>query len=113
MSRDEMSAAFTEWNKTELDSYLIEITAEILKFEDTDGTPLVEKIRDTAGQKGTGKWTAVSSLDLGVPVTLIGEAVFARCLSALQPERVAASKVLKGPGPCGEVNRAFVNDLRD
>jgi len=83
--------------------------------EDTDGTPLVEKIRDTAGQKGTGKWTAVSSLDLGVPVTLIGEAVFARCLSALQPERVAASKVLKGPqtlAPPAD-RSAFINDLRD
>ena len=68
----------SEWNKGELDSFLIEITANILKFKDTDGSFLVEKIRDTAGQKGTGKWTAISALDCGVPVTLIGESVFAR-----------------------------------
>ena len=69
MSCDEMSAAFTEWNKTELDSYLIEITAEILKFKDADGTPLVEKISDTAGQKGTGKWTGIEALEHGMPPT--------------------------------------------
>lgn len=120
-----MSAVFAEWNEGVLDSFLIEITRDILAFEDADGTPLVEKIRDTAGQKGTGKWTAVSSLDLGVPVTLIGEAVFARCLSALQPERVAASQVLKGPkdlsdckAACEEVmspedRKSFICDLRD
>ncbi|XP_070562218.1 6-phosphogluconate dehydrogenase, decarboxylating-like isoform X2 [Ptychodera flava] len=97
MSPDEMSKVMTEWNKGELDSFLIEISANILKFKDTDGQPLVEKIRDAAGQKGTGKWTAISALDYGVPVTLIGESVFARCLSALQQERVEASKQLKGP----------------
>ncbi|XP_002737508.1 6-phosphogluconate dehydrogenase, decarboxylating-like [Saccoglossus kowalevskii] len=97
MTCDEMSEVFAEWNKGELDSFLIEITRDILKFKDTDGEPLVEKIRDAAGQKGTGKWTAISSLDKGIPVTLIGESVFARCLSALQQERVEASKQLKGP----------------
>ena len=75
MSCDEMSAVFKEWNKTELDSFLIEITTDILAFKDTDGKPLVEKIRDAAGQKGTGKWTAISALDKGMPVTLIGQFV--------------------------------------
>ena len=78
MSHDEMSAAMAEWNKGELDSFLIEISANILKYKDTDGSPLVEKIKDAAGQKGTGKWTAISALDMGMPVTLIGESVFAR-----------------------------------
>ena len=73
MSCDEMSKVFGEWNKTELDSFLIEITRDILAFKDTDGKPLVEKIRDAAGQKGTGKWTAISALDKGMPVTLIGQ----------------------------------------
>jgi 6-phosphogluconate dehydrogenase len=76
-----------------LDSYLIEITAEILAFKDEDGEPLIEKIKDTAGQKGTGKWTGISALDMGMPVTLIGEAVFARCLSALKEERTKAAKI--------------------
>lgn len=84
-------------NQGELDSYLIEITRDILKFKDTDGSPLVEKIMDKAGQKGTGKWTAINALDTGMPVTLIGEAVFARCLSALKDERIRASKILSGP----------------
>lgn len=97
LSHDEMAEVFTEWNKGELDSFLIEITRDILKFKDTDGSPLVEKIRDTAGQKGTGKWTGIDSLDRGIPVTLIGEAVYARCLSALKDERVRASKILDGP----------------
>ncbi|MEX0985903.1 MAG: decarboxylating NADP(+)-dependent phosphogluconate dehydrogenase [Bacteroidales bacterium] len=97
MNADEMHKVFAEWDKGELDSYLIEITAEILGFKDEDGEPLVEKILDTAGQKGTGKWTGISALDLGIPLTLIGEAVFARCLSALKDERVEASKVLTGP----------------
>uniref|UniRef100_A0A4W4HDT1 6-phosphogluconate dehydrogenase, decarboxylating n=1 Tax=Electrophorus electricus TaxID=8005 RepID=A0A4W4HDT1_ELEEL len=88
---------FDRWNKTELDSFLIEITANILKYRDTDGTHLLPKIRDSAGQKGTGKWTAISALEYGIPVTLIGEAVFARCLSSLKDERVLASKSLKGP----------------
>ncbi|KAF9174749.1 6-phosphogluconate dehydrogenase, decarboxylating [Mortierella sp. AD011] len=97
LSADELSDIFTEWNNGELDSYLIEITRDILKFKDTDGSPLVDHIKDTAGQKGTGKWTVVSALDTGSPVTLIGEAVFARCLSAIKSERVQASKILPGP----------------
>ncbi|KAJ2963886.1 hypothetical protein NQZ79_g1181 [Umbelopsis isabellina] len=97
LNHDEMAAVFEEWNKGELDSFLIEITRDILKFKDTDGSPLVEKIRDTAGQKGTGKWTAIDSLDRGIPVTLIGEAVYSRCLSALKEERTRASKILDGP----------------
>ena len=98
LSADELHEVFTEWNKGDLDSYLIEITAEIFAKKDDDGKPMVDKILDTAGQKGTGKWTGVSALDLGVPVTLIGEAVFSRCLSAMKDERVAASKILVGPG---------------
>jgi 6-phosphogluconate dehydrogenase len=94
---DELAEIFTEWNKGELDSFLIEISALIFGKKDEDGTPLVDKILDTAGQKGTGKWTVESALDLGMPVTLIGESVFARCLSAIKEERVAASKVLSGP----------------
>ena len=94
---DEMSAVFTDWNKGELDSFLIQITAEILAFKDTDGQPLVEKILDTAGQKGTGKWTVISSAELGQPVSLISEAVYARCISALKSERITASKILSGP----------------
>nr|CAD7426715.1 unnamed protein product [Timema monikensis] len=94
---DEMSKVFEEWNKGELDSFLIEITKDILKFKDKDGSFLVEKIRDSAGQKGTGKWTAIAALDYGVPVTLIGESVFSRCLSSLKDERKHASTVLKGP----------------
>ena len=97
LDADEMHLIFKEWNEGELDSYLIEITRDILKFKDTDGKPLVDKILDTAGQKGTGKWTAVAALDLGIPLTLIGEAVFSRCLSAVKNERVEASKILHGP----------------
>ncbi|XP_033221672.1 6-phosphogluconate dehydrogenase, decarboxylating [Belonocnema kinseyi] len=93
---EEMSKTFEEWNRGELDSFLIEITRDILKYRDAKGH-LLERIRDTAGQKGTGKWTAISALDYGVPVTLIGESVFARCLSALKTERVEASSVLTGP----------------
>ncbi|XP_032526777.2 6-phosphogluconate dehydrogenase, decarboxylating [Danaus plexippus] len=96
MEQDEMAQAFDEWNKGELDSFLIEITRDILKFKDADGKYLLPKIRDAAGQKGTGKWTGISALEYGVPVTLIGEAVFARCLSALKDERVTASKSLPG-----------------
>merc|ERR550519_973337 len=92
-----MSEIFNEWNKGELDSFLIEISANILKYKDTDGEPLVEKIRDAAGQKGTGKWTAISALTYGMPLTLIGESVFSRCLSSLKTERVTASKLLNGP----------------
>ncbi|KAI8388212.1 6-phosphogluconate dehydrogenase, decarboxylating [Radiomyces spectabilis] len=97
LSHDEMADVFEEWNKGELDSFLIEITRDILRYKDTDGKPLVEKIRDTAGQKGTGKWTGIDSLDRGIPVTLIGEAVYARCLSSLKDERTRASKILSGP----------------
>ena len=86
----EIAAVFDEWNKGELASFLIEITRDIMQYEDEDGC-LVERIRDVAGQKGTGKWTANSALDLGMPLTLIGEAVFARCLSAIKEERVAAA----------------------
>ena len=99
MSDDEMSEVFATWNKGVLDSFLIEITRDVLKYKDDDGKALVEKILDTAGQKGTGKWTAINALDLGMPVTLIGEAVFGRCLSALKGERGRASQVLKGPEP--------------
>ncbi len=97
MSHDEMGAVFKEWNKSELDSFLIEISANILEYKDTDGQPLVEKILDSAGQKGTGKWTAISALNYGMPVTLIGESVFARCLSSIKDERIKASKQLQGP----------------
>lgn len=97
LSGKEMSDVFAQWNKGVLDSFLIEITRDVLKYNDDDGNPLVEKILDSAGQKGTGKWTAINALDLGMPVTLIGEAVFARCLSSLKDERIRASKVLAGP----------------
>lgn len=98
MSNDEMSAAFGEWNGGKLDSYLIEITRDILAYRDEDGAAVVDVIVDSAGQKGTGKWTAVNALELGIPLTLIGEAVFSRFLSALKEERVAAAQVLHGPG---------------
>jgi len=97
LSEDEIAEIFNKWNKGVLDSFLIEITANILKFKDDDGEPVLTKILDQAGQKGTGKWTAVAALDAGMPVTLIGEAVFARCLSAIKGERVRASKVIAGP----------------
>jgi 6-phosphogluconate dehydrogenase len=114
MSADDMHQVFAEWNQGKLDSYLIEITRDILAFKDEDGRPLVEKILDAAGQKGTGKWTVISSLDTGIPLTLIGEAVMARSLSALKEERVAASKVLSGPTPTFDGDKtAFINDLRE
>jgi 6-phosphogluconate dehydrogenase len=111
---DQLSEVFLEWNKGELDSYLIEITAQIFAKKDDDGQPLIDKILDTAGQKGTGKWTAISALDLGQPVTLIGESVFARCLSALKDERVAASKVLQGPRKVVTISekKEFIEDVR-
>ena len=113
MTADEMQPVFAEWNKGELDSYLIEITSHILAFKDTDGQPLVDKILDVAGQKGTGKWTGISSMDLGIPITLIAEAVYARCISALKDERVAAAKKLKGPRRKISTDRAkFVEDIR-
>ncbi|MCK5078179.1 MAG: decarboxylating NADP(+)-dependent phosphogluconate dehydrogenase, partial [Calditrichia bacterium] len=114
MTSDEMHEVFKEWNEGELDSYLIEITRDIFAFKDSDGLPLVEKILDTAGQKGTGKWTATASLDTGVPLTLIGEAVYARCLSAIKEERVEASKILSGPQPKFEGDKKeFINDLKN
>ena len=97
MDADQMQKVFSEWNKGLLDSYLVEITANILGFKDDDGEPLINKIMDTAGQKGTGKWTGINALDLGIPLTLIGEAVFARCLSAKKDERVKAEAVIRGP----------------
>src|SRR5271154_787699 len=99
MSAEEMHDVFAEWNKGELDSYLIEITRDILAFKDTDGQPLVDKILDTAGQKGTGKWTVQNSAELGMPITLIAEAVYSRCVSAIKDDRVKAARKLKGPRP--------------
>jgi 6-phosphogluconate dehydrogenase len=99
MTADDMHQVFADWNTGDLDSFLIEITADILAYKDADGQPLVDKILDTAGQKGTGKWTVINSADLGIPITLIAEAVYARCVSALKDERVTASQALKGPTP--------------
>lgn len=93
MSAGEMSEVFADWNRGELDSYLVEITRDILAYQDTDGSALVDHILDAAGQKGTGKWTVSAALDEGVPLTLIGEAVFARCLSSIKDERIAASQM--------------------
>jgi len=113
LTADELAGVFAEWNKGELDSYLIEISSQIFAKKDEDGKPLVDKIVDAAGQKGTGKWTAISALDLGQPVTLIGESVFARCLSALKEERVGASKLLAGPAKAAVGDRAtFIEDVR-
>lgn len=110
----EIGEVFTKWNTGVLDSFLVEITRDILLYDDVDGTPLLEKILDAAGQKGTGKWTAVNALDLGMPVTLIGEAVFSRCLSSLKDERVKASSLLSGPQiPKDAIKdrKQFVDDL--
>lgn len=113
MSADEQHEVFKKWNSEELNSYLIEITRDILAFKDEDGSPMVEKILDTAGQKGTGKWTAVAALDLGIPLTLIGESVFSRCLSAQKDLRVTASKTISGPETVFKGDRnQFVNDLK-
>jgi 6-phosphogluconate dehydrogenase len=113
MTADEMHQVFAEWNQGELDSYLIEITRDILAFKDTDGQPLVDKILDTAGQKGTGKWTVISSQDLGIPITLIAEAVYARCVSAMKDERVKAARKLKGPRPkISSDRKVFVEAIR-
>jgi 6-phosphogluconate dehydrogenase len=114
LTPDELAEVFANWNKGELDSYLIEISAAIFAKKDDDGQPILDKILDAAGQKGTGKWTAISALDLGQPVTLIGESVFARCLSALKDERVAAAKVLKGPNTSKTVEEKteFIEDVR-
>jgi 6-phosphogluconate dehydrogenase len=113
MNHDEMYEVFKAWNEGDLDSYLIEITRDIMAFKDSDGAPLVEKILDAAGQKGTGKWTGMAALELGIPLTLIGESVFARCLSAQKEERVAAAKLLGGPRISAGVDKdGFVEDLR-
>ena len=113
MSDDEMHEVFKTWNTTELDSYLIEITRDILAYKDTDGSPIVEKILDTAGQKGTGKWTGIAALDEGVPLTLIGEAVFARCLSAMKNDRVEAAKAYARKIPAFTGDKAeFVENIR-
>ncbi|TRY61095.1 hypothetical protein TCAL_03668 [Tigriopus californicus] len=114
MNHDEMSEVLNEWNKGELDSFLVEISANILAYKDKDGQPLVEKIRDSAGQKGTGKWTAISALQYGMPVTLIGESVFARCLSSIKDERTLASKSLEGPdAPKFDGDKkAFIDQIR-
>ena len=112
LSYDEMGNVFEEWNNGSLGSYLIEITRDILRYKDDDGKPLAEKILDTAGQKGTGKWTGIAALEAGVPLTLIGEAVFSRCLSAVKDERVRAAKVFTSPkiNPPGD-KAAFIKDL--
>jgi len=119
MGADEMHEIFREWNEGELDSYLIEITRDILAKKDADGAPLLDRILDTAGQKGTGKWTVINSQDLGIPITLMAEAVYARCVSALKDERVRAARKLKGPRPAlssiaGDPSRrrAFVADIK-
>ncbi len=113
MSNGEMHEVLAQWNESELDSYLIEITRDILGYTSEEGEAVVDVILDTAGQKGTGKWTAVAALDVGQPLTLIGEAVFARCLSALKEERVEASRVLGGPDVKFDGDKAeLVNDLK-
>jgi len=113
MSNEAMHDVFTQWNEGELDSYLIEITRDILAYKDEDGRPVLDLILDTAGQKGTGKWTAIAALEQGQPLTLIGEAVFARCLSALKEERVGAAQVLQGNVATFEGDlKAFIDDLR-
>ncbi|MFQ5795122.1 MAG: decarboxylating NADP(+)-dependent phosphogluconate dehydrogenase [Candidatus Bipolaricaulia bacterium] len=113
MTNQQMHEVFSQWYEGELNSYLIEITRDILGYKDQDGNEVIDLILDTAGQKGTGKWTAIEALDLGQPLTLIGEAVFARCLSALKEKRVAASKVLSGPKPEFKADKdAFIDDLR-
>ncbi len=119
MSADEMHGVFADWNKSELDSYLIEITRDILAKKDDSGLPLVDKILDAAGQKGTGKWAVINSQDLGTPITLMAEAVYARCVSALKEERVQASSILGGPSPALKdvaadpaQKKAFIEDIR-
>ena len=119
MNEQELHDTFAEWNKGELDSYLIEITRDIFAKKDADGSPLVNKILDTAGQKGTGKWTVINSLDLGTPITLMAEAVYARCVSAMKDDRVRAARKLKGPNPAIPAARdpkkraALVQEVRD
>jgi 6-phosphogluconate dehydrogenase len=113
LTADEMHQVFADWNRGELESYLIEITRDILAFKDADGLPLVDKILDTAGQKGTGKWTVISSQELGVPVTLIAEAVYGRCVSAMKDQRVEAARTFRGPAPRIAAGRSqFIQDIR-
>jgi 6-phosphogluconate dehydrogenase len=115
LGAEELARVFAEWNNTELDSFLIAITAAIFGKKDDNGTPIIDNILDTAGQKGTGKWTAISALDLGMPVTLIGESVFARCLSALKDERGRAAAILRGPAaaPIADGQKAqFIENVR-
>lgn len=113
MSHEEMHKVFAEWNQTELNSYLIEITASILAYKDEGGEPLVEKILDTAGQKGTGKWTGINALDLGIPLTLISEAVFARCVSSLKGQRTQNSKLFgQKVFPVDRDKKQWVDNLR-
>jgi 6-phosphogluconate dehydrogenase len=113
MNAGEIHQVFADWNEGELNSYLIEISRDIMAFRDEDGEPLVEKILDTAGQKGTGKWTGVTALHLGTPLTLIGEAVFSRCLSAQKEERVKASNIISGPEISFSGDRqAMIENLR-
>jgi len=114
MSAADMHKVFAKWNRGKLDSYLIEITRDILAFKDADGEPLVDKIMDAAEQKGTGKWTGISALDMGIPLTMVVEAVFGRALSALKDERAAAAQVLCGPTTkfSGD-KKAFVDDLQE
>jgi 6-phosphogluconate dehydrogenase len=107
LDSEQMHRIFSQWNQGVLDSYLIEITADILATRDSDGSPLLDKILDSAGQKGTGKWTGISALDLGVPLTLIGEAVFARCLSSLKEERQQAATIYAAP------DRTFTGSIPD
>jgi 6-phosphogluconate dehydrogenase len=111
LSNEEIGATFKQWNTGKLNSYLIEITADIFTVKDEDGSYVVDKILDTAGQKGTGKWTGMEALEQGIPLTLIVEAVFARSLSALKDERVAASKVLQGPTKTTKLPKSFIRDL--
>ncbi len=114
MDAPAIGGIFAEWNRGELESYLVEITADILRYRDADGQPLVDRILDAAGQKGTGKWTSFAAMDEGIPLTLITEAVYARSLSALKEERVAASKVLAGPSAAARPEAAqLVADMKD
>jgi 6-phosphogluconate dehydrogenase len=115
LTTDEMHQIFSEWNKMELDSYLIDITSKIFAVKDSDGLPLIDKILDTAGQKGTGKWTGIASMEEGVPLTLITEAVYSRCLSAMKEERVIASKAYrktKAENIFVEDKKLFIDDMR-
>jgi len=113
LSYDQMHQVFARWNEGKLNSYLIQITRDIMAFRDADGAPLLEKILDSAGQKGTGKWTAIAALDMGIPLTLITEAVLARFLSALKEERIAASAILRGPTEPAQMSPVSIGDLHD